>query len=100
MAAQCSCVKAESSHLGNIWRRPHTLFSTPNGTFVSDKESKIELKFTEFSKSKLIAWKFYVIPKKKLPYDVIIGCYFMRELQMDGLYSEDLVVWEGVRLPM
>ena len=62
--ARYSCVRAESSHLGKIWRQPDTLFSAPNGTFLSNKESGIELNFTEFSKSKWIAWKFHVLPQK------------------------------------
>ena len=37
---------------------------------------------------------------KNIPYDVIIGRYSMKELQTDVLYSEDVVVWGGVRLPM
>ena len=38
--------------------------------------------------------------KQKLPYDVIIGRDFMKELQMDVLYSEDVLVWDSIRLPM
>ena len=38
--------------------------------------------------------------KKKLPYDGIIGQDLMKELQMDILYSEYVVVWGGVRLTM
>ena len=38
--------------------------------------------------------------KQKLLYDVIIGHNLMKYLQMDVLYSEDVVVWYGVRLPI
>ena len=38
--------------------------------------------------------------KTNLPYDVIIGRDFMKELKMYVLYSEDIVVPGGVRLPM
>ena len=41
-----------------------------------------------------------LLEKQKLPYDVIMGHNFMKELQMDVLYSEDVVVWGGVRLTM
>ena len=45
--------------------------------------------------------KFHVLPgKQNIPYDVIIGRNFMKELQMDVLYSLDVVVWGGVTLPM
>ena len=38
--------------------------------------------------------------KPSLQYDVIIGRDFIKYLQMDVLYSEDAVVWDGVRLIM
>ena len=38
--------------------------------------------------------------KEKLPNDVVIGLNFMKELQMGVLYTEDVVVWGGVRGPM
>ena len=39
--------------------------------------------------------------KQKLTYyDVIIGRYLMKYLQMDVLNSEDAVLWDGVRPPM
>ena len=37
---------------------------------------------------------------KNLPYDVIIGCDLMEELQIDVLYSEDVAVWGGIRPTM
>ena len=38
--------------------------------------------------------------KKRLPYDVIIGSDLMKELQMGVIYSEEVVVWYSIRLPM
>ena len=38
--------------------------------------------------------------KKNLLYDVIIVHDLMKELQMDVLYSEDVVVWKGIRMTM
>ena len=38
--------------------------------------------------------------EKNLPYDVIIGRDFMKELQMDILYSEYVVVCDGIIIPM
>ena len=99
--ARYSCVKAEYSCLGKILRRSDTIFSTPNGTFFSNKESKIKFNFTECSESKIIAWKFHVLPRKqKLPYDVIIGHDLMKDFQMGVFYSRDVILWDSVRLPM
>ena len=48
-----------------------------------------------------MTWKFHVLPEKEnLPYDAIIGRYFMKELQIDVIYSEYVLVWESVRLIM
>ena len=42
-----------------------------------------------------------MIPEKlKLLYDAIICRDLMKELQMDVLYSEYVLVWDGVRMPM
>ena len=98
MGARYSCIRLEYSNLGKILRKSDTFFSTPNGMFSSNKEFGIKFNFTEFSEIKLIARKFHVLPEKqKLPYDVSIGRYLMKELHMDVLYSEDVVVWDGVR---
>ena len=40
-----------------------------------------------------------MLPKKN-SYDVTIVRDLIKELQMDVLYSEYVVVWDGVRLPM
>ena len=37
---------------------------------------------------------------KNIPYDVIKGRNLMKELQMDVIYSEVVVVWDNVRLTM
>ena len=38
--------------------------------------------------------------KLKLLYDAIICRDLMKELQMDVLYSEYVLVWDGIRMPM
>ena len=76
--ANYSCVKANSYHLGKIQSQRGTLFRALNETFLSNKESEVELNFTEFSERKIIACKFHVLPGKKLSYDVIIGHNLMK----------------------
>ena len=41
-----------------------------------------------------------MLPKQKIPYDVIIGRYLTEELQMDVIYSEYVAVQDGVILTM
>lgn len=99
--AKYSCVKAESSQWGTIRRRQRTTFATPNGLFTTSKKSEIEFNLTEFSESKVVKWNFHVLPESQpLPYDIIIGRDLMKELNMDVLYSQDVVTWDGIKLPM
>ena len=35
-----------------------------------------------------------------MPYDMIIGRNLMKSLKMDVLYSENVIVWDELRLPM
>ena len=90
--SRCSRVKAGYYHLGGIWRRRHTFVSTPNGTFASNKESETGFNFTEFSKSEKLYGNF-MFYKEKSSYDVIVGHNLMKELEMDVLYLEYVVVF-------
>ena len=38
--------------------------------------------------------------QKNLPHDIIIGRDLVKESQMDVLYLEEVVVWDGVWLPI
>ena len=100
--AQKSTVKAQHSHLGKVRKtlRP-TTFSTPHSKFQTNLISEMQFNMPEFSESKQVQWKFHVLPEKtSLPYDMIIGRDLMRKLKMDVLYSNEAIVWDGLRLPM
>ena len=76
-------------------------FRTPSGTFSSKKTAGMEFYLNEFSESRHIKWNFHVLPENsKLPYDMIIGRDLMRELKMDVLYSDNVVIWDELKLPM
>ena len=97
-----STVKARHSHLGMVHKtlRP-TTFSTPHSKFQMNLMSEMQFNMPEFSESKQVQWKFHVLPEKtSLPYDMIIGRDLMRKLKMDVLYSNEAIVWDGLRLPM
>ena len=81
-----------------ILRRSNNFFSTSNGPFWSYKESDIEFNFTGFSKIKIMAWIFHVLPEKTKSsvwcnhrswFDEIItnGCSLLRRLGSMGRYS-------------
>jgi hypothetical protein len=96
-----SVIKATLSQHG-IVKEGHTMkFRTPSGTFLSKKYTDTEFFLNEFSESRHIRWKFHVLPEDcKLPYDMIIGRDLMRKLKMDVLYSDNVVTWDELRLPM
>ena len=96
-----SVIKATLSQHG-IVKEGHTMkFRTPSGTFSSKKYTDTEFFLNEFSESRHIRWKFHVLPEDcKLPYDMIIGRDLMRKLKMDVLYSDNVVTWDELRLPM
>ena len=76
-------------------------FRTPSGTFSSEKVTELEFALNEFSESRQVRWKFHVLPEdSKLPYDMIIGRDLMRKLKIDVLYTENIVKWDELRLPM
>ena len=68
---------------------------------MSKNSTDVEFTLNEFSESRRIQWKFHVLPDdSKLPYDMIIGRDLMRKLKMDVLYSDNVVTWDELRLPM
>ena len=61
----------------------------------------VDFTLSEFSDSRRVQWKFHVLPEKsRLPYDMIIGMDLMRNLNMDVLYSDNVVTWDDLKLPM
>ena len=96
-----SVIKAAHSQHGKVTKGHTMKFRTPSGTFLSKNATDVEFTLNEFSESRRIRWKFHVLPEdSKLPYDMIIGRDLMRKLKMDVLYSDNVVTWDELRLPM
>jgi hypothetical protein len=100
--AKYSVIKPEHAHHGKILRDGIHYFRTQSGTFTTDRKTEMQFFLSEFSESRTINWKFHVIPDKNnaMPYDMIIGRDLLHTLKMDVLYSENVVVWDDLRLPM
>ena len=99
--AQKSACKAVHSTCGTIRRTNPVSFSTPHTKFTTNKMTKVTFTLPEFTESRQIDGDFHVLPEEsKLPYDFIIGRDLMRALKIDVLYSENVVVWDDLRLPM
>ena len=52
------------------------------------------------SDKKIFKWKFNVFEDQNLEYDLIIGRDLMSSLQLDILFSKQVVSWEGTEIPM
>ena len=100
--AGSTVAKASLSTFGKVSRVSKTSFSTANGRFASDKAVQLDFVLSEFSESRIICPKgIRLLPDAcDLPYDLIIGRDLMHELKMDILFSENVVLWDGLRLPM
>ena len=96
-----SVIKATHSHHGKVSKGPAIKFRTPSGTFLSKNAVVMDFTLSEFSDSRKVRWKFHVLPEdSRLPYDMIIGRDLIRKLKMDVLYSDNVVTWDKLRLPM
>ena len=85
--------------MSELWQ-PIT-FCTPDTKFKVARVSKIQFTLPEFSDNRRVQWKLHVLPEtSSLPYDVIMGQDLMRNLAMDVLYSEGVIVWDELRVPM
>ena len=95
-------MRAEHGHLGRVRKllQPITV-CTPDTKFKVTRVSEMQFTLPEFSENRRVQWKFHVLPEtSSLPYDVIMGRDLMRNLAMDVLYSEGVIVWDELRLPM
>jgi hypothetical protein len=96
-----SVIKDIHSHHGQVSKGHAIKFRTPSGTFTSKDAVDVDFTLNEFSDSRKVRWKFHVLPENsRLPYDMIIGRDLMRKLKMDVLYSDNVVTWDELKLPM
>ena len=99
-ATKSACKAMHSIH-GTIQKSKPVSFSTPGSTFTTNKTTKVVFTLPEFTETRQITGNFHVLPENsKLPYDFIIGRDLMRALKIDVLYSEGVVIWDDLRLPM
>ena len=99
--SEMSTIRPEIAHHGMVKKAKVIKFRTPNGTFESNRTSAMKFFLSEFSESREISHEFRVIPEgNKMPYDMIIGRDLLRALKMDVIYSENIIAWDDLRLPM
>ena len=76
-----------------------TRWNTSAGPFMTDKKAKIQLKLPEFNQTAIIETKVHM-SKASSAYDLIIGCDLMQELGIDLQFSQGLMTWNDVSIPM
>ena len=76
-----------------------TKWTTAAGTFDTTQKTQIQFVLPEFADDKLINTKVHVA-KSLGNYDMIIGRDLLQELNIDILFSQDAISWEGVTVPM
>ena len=79
-----------------------TKWKTKVGTFETSKKVKCKFTLPEFHENKEITWNMYVdnASPKDCHYDMIIGQNLLEELGMDFLFSEGIMIWHNVEVPM
>ena len=86
---------------GTVQKSKPVSFNTPATSFKTTKKTKVVFTLPEFSETRQITGDFHVLPEdSKLPYDFIIRRDLMRALKINVLYSEGVINWDNLRLPM
>jgi hypothetical protein len=76
---------------------------TLGGTFTTNYESFLDLKFPELSTSKVVTWQAHVddkTPSKEAAYDVVMGMDFMTSIVIKVYREQRCIRWGGTELPL
>ncbi len=80
------------------------LWSTSNGTFVTDRVGDIEISFVEYSASKKVCLQLdiveYSLGDQAPMYDLIIGKQTMHDLGVKLDFQEKTITIDKILLPM
>ena len=73
---------------------------TQAGEFTTTKKWATKFVLPEFTVNKIIDWNVHVFENKNPMYDLIIGRDLLHELGIDLLFSEGIMKWDTVIVPM
>jgi hypothetical protein len=95
--SMCStrCARGKST-----WSEKSNTFSTGGGNLKTTHEAKVTFSLSEFSNSKIIEWTFSLADRDDLGYDMIIGRDLLGQLGIIIDYKNNLIDWEGTKIPM
>jgi hypothetical protein len=80
-----------------------TKWKTLGGTFTSNYESLLDLKFPELSTSKVVTWQAHVGDKtssKEAAYDIIMGMDLMTSIGITVDGEQRCIRWGGTYIPL
>jgi hypothetical protein len=83
-------------------KAPPTNWTTKAGNLKTDQKVKVKFMLPAFHENRDIEWTCYVDESDDnlSRYDMIIGRDLIRELKMNFLFSEKLMVWDNASTPM
>ena len=83
-------------------KTPKTVWKTKAGTFTTNSQCELNMKFPAFFENKEVSWNVFVEPERNElgRYDLIIGRDMMLQLGIDLLFSKEKITWEGAEVGM
>jgi hypothetical protein len=79
-----------------------TKWKTLGGTFTTNYEWLLDIKFPELSTSKVVAWQAHVDDKtsgKEAAYDMIMGMDLMTSIGITEDFEQRCIIWGGTEIP-
>jgi hypothetical protein len=83
--------------------KKRTKWKTLGGTFTTNYESLLDLKFPEISTSKVVTWQAHVDHKtssKEAVYDMIMGMDLMTSIGITDDCEQRCIRWGGTEIPL
>ena len=100
----CGATLIHHSLVKNLKQRitDTTTWKTKAGSFRTSRKCKINFSLPAFHENREITWNAYVDESESRPnrYDMIIGRDLLHEVGIDFLFSEGLMTWDNVTVPM
>ena len=78
-------------------------YQTYGGSFTAKRTARMDFQMPEFSNTMNVQWEFSVdrVSNPKIAaYDMIIGTNLMSEHALDLSFSQMIISWEDLTLPM
>ena len=101
--ASHSIIKQKWVGLGKKIQCPPINFNTSKGLMQLTEKSRLQFILPEFSEHRAVTWDFFVdntSTENGMKYDMILGRDFLSAFQIDMLFSENIIRWDGLQMDM